>query len=113
MSRFLEKCFRASDISFYVSNISNIRSSPVKKKNYPQDQGDEMNTVLSSSLPFTRSIHWMCSLKLFFKVDRWVYGQNILKMPVKKFTFTKAAGCRPAILQKMNSFADIFQRLWH
>ena len=30
-------------------------------------------------------------------------------MPVKKFTFSKVAGCRPATLQKMNSFAGIFQ----
>ena len=30
-------------------------------------------------------------------------------MPVKKFTFSKVAGCRPTTLQKMNSFAGIFQ----
>ena len=30
-------------------------------------------------------------------------------MPVKKFTFIKFAGCRPTTLQKMNSFAGIFQ----
>ena len=30
-------------------------------------------------------------------------------MPVKKFTFSKVAGCRPATLQKKNSFTGIFQ----
>ena len=35
---------------------------------------------------FTRNItEGVLSKYLFFKVDRWVYGQNISKTPVKKF----------------------------
>ena len=32
-------------------------------------------------------------------------------MPVKNFTFCKAAGCRPATLLKINSFAGVFLRI--
>ena len=48
---------------------------------------------------------------MFFKVGRCIYGQNITKIPVKKFTFNKAEGCKLATLLKINSFAGTFKGL--
>ena len=56
-------------------------------------------------------MHWSSQWKVFLEIGVPEKLDNIpLKYLWKYSFFTKTEGCRPATLQKMNSFTGIFQR---
>ena len=86
-----------------------LSGPPVRKKNYPQDQGGEMNAALSRNL----LVYQKQPLKVLCQSScSMVCGQNISKTPVKKFIFSKVAGWL-VMLRQMDFFTGIFQELWH
>ena len=110
MDGFLEKCLGASDISFYVSNISNIHCSPIKKKVALKTKMMRWMLVWVgvSRLPQAPT-EGVLSKYLFFKVNRWVYGQNISKMHVKKFALREKCSNTKLFLVRIFLYSDWIQ----